>query len=190
MRVERNSQSFQQLIELLSRDEVAIMACDTIYGFVGKAPITEQQIREIKGRGETKPFLLLIADRENLNDLKVKLPEDSAILDLWPGPFTFVFALQEGGTIAVRVPEDERLRDLVRQVGPLYSTSVNRAGEAPLDSPEHIEKEFGQEVALIEDSGVFTGRLPSTVVALHESSVRILRQGAGEVPSSYLSTIL
>lgn len=186
MLVKRDEQSFEALSRVLSSGNVVVMACDTIYGFVGKVPDTEGLIRRIKGRGERKPFLQLISDSSELNSLGVVSP-DSDILNLWPGPFTFIFSLKSGATIGYRVPEDERLRQLIRKVGsPLFSTSVNRAGESPMNDPATIQKRFGGDVTLVEDSGLYSGRHPSTVVDLSVHPHRILRQGAGEVPSRYL----
>ena len=48
------------LTEHLRERKLAIIPCDTIYGIVGIAPDTESQIREVKGREETKPFIQLI----------------------------------------------------------------------------------------------------------------------------------
>ena len=111
----------------------------------------------------------------------------SDVLSLWPGPFTFIFPLIKGGSTAYRVPEDSFLRSLIRELSfPLYSSSVNRSGEPSLNSPDEIEAEFGKETALIEDSGIFQGRQPSTVVDLRVNPHRILRQGAGIVPQDYL----
>ena len=186
MRLPRGDDSYAELLAVLRRGEAAVMACDTIYGFVGRVPDAEGAIRRIKGREETKPFLQLLPDVGAVEELGLIRPE-GGILDLWPGPFTFVFRRPGGGTVACRVPEDERLRRLTADLGaPLYSTSVNRAGAESMNDPEAIEAEFGGEVALIEDSGVYAGRRPSTVVDVTERPYRILRQGAGVVPEELL----
>ena len=186
MLLKRSDESYERLKEILSGGGVAIMACDTIYGFVGKVPSTEDRIRRIKGRGETKPFLQLLPDAAALETTGALMPEGE-ILSLWPGPFTFVFAMKDGGTTAFRVPEDAKLRELTASAGcPLYSTSVNRAGEPPMDDPSAILDEFGREVDLVEDAGIFEGRSPSTVVDVSSRPYRILRQGAGVVPEDLL----
>jgi len=182
----KRSGSRHLIRESLKSGKVVVMACDTIYGFMGKVPDTEEVIRSIKGRGENSPFLQLVSDTASLKRAGAILP-DTEILKLWPGPFTFVLSLKGGGTAAYRIPEDESLRQLIREVGaPLYSTSVNRSGKPSMNNPVEIEKEFGDEVSLIEDSGIFQDRLPSTVVDLTGSTARILRQGAGTVPPEYL----
>lgn len=185
MRIRRSEQSFRIIAEILESGGVAVMACDTIYGFVGKVPESENTIRDIKGREETKPFLQLIADSRQLAGLGFEIPPKE-FSGLWPGPFTYVLKGFGDNTVAFRVPEDENLRALISLVGtPLYSTSVNRAGHPPMDNPDTIEAEFGNELPLIEDAGLFSGQ-PSTVVNLSERPFRILRQGAGIVPPDFL----
>ncbi len=187
MLLKRSNESRLKLSDFLSSGEVVVMACDTIYGFTGKVPDTEDLIRAIKGRGEQNPFLQLIADTSALDAVAVT-PRETDILNLWPGPFTFVFPLIGGGTAAFRIPEDTSLRNLIRELGfPLYSTSVNRSGRPSMNNPLDIEAEFGNETAMIEDSGLISSGLPSTVVDLTVSPCRILRQGAGRVPPRYLS---
>lgn len=182
----RDDNSYDALVGALREGLVVIMACDTIYGFVGRVPDTEAEIRRIKGRGENQPFLILLTDASALPRMGA-VGGDDAILSLWPGPFTFIFPTRAHTTVACRVPQDYRLRALIADVGGgLYSTSVNRAGQPPMNDPSEIKAEFGGEVALIEDSGVFKGRLPSTLVDLTRKPRRILRQGEGQVPKKYL----
>lgn len=186
MLIRRGDESFRALAAALRDGRVVAAACDTIYGFLGIVPDCEADIRRIKGRGETKPFLILIHDTDALKGLGVQ-GTAHPILSLWPGPFTFIFPTASGKTIAARVPEDRRLRSLIAQVGlPLFSTSVNRAGESPMDDPVRIHDEFGGETALVEDSGVLRGRKPSTIVDLSVHPHRVLRPGAGTVPREYL----
>jgi len=187
MLLKRSDQSRKLTADYLRSGEVVVIACDTIYGFVGKVPDTDILIRQIKGRGETNPFLQLISEISVLESCEVILP-DSDILRLWPGPFTFVFPLRNGGSAAYRIPEDNLLRSMIRELGfPLYSTSVNRSGAPALNNPDEIEAEFGGETALVEDSGILHGRQPSTVVDLRCEPYRILRQGAGILPPSFLT---
>lgn len=186
MLLKRGNESRELLEYHLKKGNVAAMACDTIYGLVGIVPESEHLIRRIKGRGETKPFLQLISDVSVLTEYGAIIPANK-ILDLWPGPFTFVLPTKSGGTTAFRVPEDDYLRSLIRSLdSAIYSTSVNRTGMPPMDDPALIHSEFGAELSLVEDSGSFPGRKPSTVVDLSVHPFRILRQGEGIVPPEYL----
>jgi L-threonylcarbamoyladenylate synthase len=171
-----------RLTPVLSRGGVAVLPCDTIYGLVGIAPDAEEPIRRIKGRGEDKPLLRLIASA-------AWLPEHSAaplpreLEGYWPGPLTLIFPRRGGGTVALRVPRDPLLIELLERLGrPLLSTSVNRAGRPPLRRIREIVAGFGREVDLIVDAGDLEDRLPSTILDLTVRPYRLVRQGAARLP--------
>lgn len=186
MLLRRSDACLKLLLANLRAGRIVVMASDTIYGFVGKAPDTVSQLHRIKARKLRKPLLQLIPSVRTLEKLGAILP-NSDILNLWPGPFTFIFKLGAGETASFRVPEDKYTQRLISKLGfNLYSTSVNRSGEAPMNDPTEIERVFGNFVSLVEDSGVFTARRPSTVVDVTARLPRILRQGAGIVPDKYL----
>ncbi|HUX22703.1 MAG TPA: L-threonylcarbamoyladenylate synthase [Spirochaetia bacterium] len=174
-----------RLLPLLSRGGVTILPCDTIYGFVGRVPETEARIRAIKGRGETNPFLVLIGSVVQAEDLAAG-PIDKEVTKLWPGPLTVVIRTRDG-TLAVRYPDDPFLTEIIRSLdGPVYSTSVNRTGSAPLWRINEIVAEFESDVDMIVDDGDFPAGLPSTILDITTSPYRILRQGAFQVPRNLL----
>ena len=85
--------------------------------------------------------------------------------------------------MALRVPRDPLLAGLLRRLGrPLASTSVNRAGQAPLWRIREIVAEFEREVDLVVDAGDLEGRIPSTIVDLSVRPWRLLRPGAVRLP--------
>ena len=182
----RNRDNFHKIANALKDGRVIAMACDTIYGFVGRVPDAEVAIRRIKGREQDKPFLILIAETRQLEKLNVPVP-NQPILKLWPGPFTFIFKTSDGTTLACRMPKDNCLRELILELdAPLFSSSVNRSGCPAMDDPGDIDAEFGDEVAFVEDSGCLRGGVPSTIVDLTVDPHRVIRQGAGKVPEFFL----
>ena len=165
---------------------IAIVACDTIYGIVGRAPETEGKIRDLKGRDEGKPFLVL-AESGKAACAHVGRPIDSRLLELWPAPLTVVVEGKQGGTVGIRVPDDGFLSQVLARVGlPVFSTSVNRAGEPAMWRIADIAGAFGDSVDLILDSGDLPGGISSTVLDATSRPYRLLRQGGFEVPASLL----
>ncbi len=69
---------------------VVVMPTDTVYGLVGSAlmPDTIERIYQIKGRSNDKPFVILVADIDDLSRLGVQLSTDllKTLGDVWPGP--------------------------------------------------------------------------------------------------------
>jgi len=170
--------SFPALVRILARGGVVIAPGDTMYGLVGIAPEAEQRLRGVKGRGEDKPFLCLIADAswiERISDM----PMPSGLARYWPGPLTLVFPARAGGTAALRVPNHRFLQELLRALDrPLYSTSVNRTGGEPLRTMEEMRRELESDVDAIFDAGDQPSDAPSTLLDITRRPFAILRQGA------------
>ena len=174
----KNPKMFDTLFNVLERDGVAILPGDTIYGFVGKYPITEKRIRSIKGREEGKPFLVLV-DYEILSKLTdQEIPAE--LKHFWPGPLTLIVRCKYAeGTIAVRIPKDKVQMDLIQRLKmPLFSTSVNRSGELPLNDIHGIIKEFEDKVDLIVDGGNIKEGEPSTIIDITQHPYKLVREGA------------
>jgi len=173
------------IIKTLKENGIVIMLCDTVYGFVGAVPDTGKRIASIKGREEEKKFLQLILPSWLCRFTDTKIEEE--LLDISPGCVTFIVKNRHGDTTAVRFPKDPFLADIIAGVGkPLYSTSVNRSGKDILSRPVEMIKEFGNEIDLLLDAGEITGKKPSTILDVTTKPYRIIRPGAGDIPSKYL----
>lgn len=175
----------EHIADALGHGKVVIMPCDTMYGFVGKAPETDGVIRGIKGRGETKPFLIVLLE-DMIGEITAE-PIPSEIRALWPGPLTVIVNHRRGGTQAIRIPDNQLLEDVLRRTAaPLFSTSVNRSGRDPLNQIDEIAAEFESEVYALIDGGDFKKPIPSTILDITTFPYTILRQGALEIPEQLL----
>ena len=192
-----SSTSIQTTADTLKRGGIVIIPTDTVYGFSGIVDLksaaphyeTDAKIRSIKGRAETKPLIQLIARPEDLRlYTDDKIPD--SLLSKWPGALTIIVhikedsplaasAIPESRTVAFRCPGDAWLREIIaRSEAPIFSTSVNRSGQPVLDTTAAITSEFENEVDLIIEDGDKKGALPSTLVAIENGEVKILRQGS------------
>lgn len=180
-----DSDSTKKIIDILKNGGIAVLPTDTVYGFSGLADDVnhcDQRIRKIKGREESKPFIQLISSPQKISAYTDDcIPE--ALLAHWPGPLTIIvndkrFSDKKIKT-AFRCPGDIWLRSILEELDfPLYSTSVNRSGKPVLDEEGLIVNEFENEVDLIVLDGDKKNALPSTIVQIEDSDVRILRQGS------------
>lgn len=159
-----------------------IVPCDTIYGFVGRVPYSDQAIRNIKGRGEKKPFLILI-DTPSISEFSNQILPNS-LLSYWPGPLTVIVRTNEKWqkrgveSVALRYPNDPWLLSLISEAKtPIYSTSCNRSGKPALNTIEAIIAEFGEEVPLIVEAGKIEGAA-STIIDCTKEPYTLLREGA------------
>lgn len=168
---------FKLCIDTLKAGHVVILPTDTIYGFSGIVPITNEKILQIKNRESSKPMIQLIG---NPNDVYKYTDQiiPKTFFNLWPGALTLIVkAKNEKDTIGFRCPDSKWLRDLIITVGyPLYSSSVNISGTQNLKNISQIAKAFEYKVSLIVDAGELNG-LPSTLVDLTHDEPMILRRG-------------
>jgi len=170
--------SFPTLVRILAEGGVAIAPGDTMYGLIGLAPQAEARMRRVKGRGEERPFLQLIADASWVGRISDQ-PIPPRLARFWPGPLTLVFPARAGGKTALRVPDHGFLRELLSALDqPLYSTSVNRAGLPPLRTVEEMRRELEGDVDAIYDAGEQPPGEPSTLLDITRRPFAILRQGA------------
>jgi L-threonylcarbamoyladenylate synthase len=165
---------------------------DTFYG-LGVDPFNVAavaKIRELKGREENKPILLLLADVSVVGRF---IEDQSADFDriarrFWPGPLTIVGRavadlppeITAGtGTVGVRVPDDSSVRELVRECGgALTATSANPSSLPPARTAQEVRDYFGDAIDLVIDGGEVTATEPSTVLDATNSPPRIIREGA------------
>ena len=163
---------------------------DTFYG-LGADPFNPPAVRQIidlKGR-EAKPILLLVSDLEELDRFIVDQTEQFKLLarSFWPGPLTIVSTANTGlsndltagtGTIGVRLPGGDSLRDLIRLCGgALTATSANLTGSRPARNAVEVAHYFQSGLELILDSGETTATSASTVLDVTTGVPRLIREG-------------
>ena len=171
----KNPETLETISTIIRDGGVAILPCDTIYGLCAAYGIGERPLMEIKGRDRSKAFLVL-ATLEQAKALCTEIPED--ILSSWPAALTVILNCRTGGTIAVRVPNDPFLQKLLSEVGsPIYSTSVNMAGEQSLTSLSAICKRFEALVDVVVRGDENQGKVPSTLIDATSEPYRLVRQG-------------
>ena len=177
---------------IVKQGGVIAFRTDTFYG-LGADPFNAaavERIRELKGREDDKPILLLISDMDQVERViteKSKHFQELAA-KFWPGPLTIIGKanadLPDGitagtGTVGVRLPADASVRDFVRDCGgTLTATSANPAGRDSARSAEEVRNYFPAGLDLIVEGGQVTAIEPSTVVDATTSPPRVIREGA------------
>ncbi len=189
---------------LLARGGVLAIPTESSYGLGADPwnPLGIEAIYRIKGRERGKPLPVVVGGVEQLAPLGIDLgivPDPNIVKLLfahWPGPLTVVLPLVPGdrplpaaageGTLAVRVPGHEDLRELLAALGHgLTATSANLSGGEPVLDPTGLHGLLAGEDAMIFDGGVLPGGPPSTLVAIGEEGLVVLR--AGRFPAERLT---
>jgi L-threonylcarbamoyladenylate synthase len=178
--------------KIIAAGGVIAFRTDTFYG-LGADPFNAAavaRIRELKGREDNKPILLLLSDAIIAERVIADVSEafEEIASKFWPGPLTIVgVAVPElpseitagTGTVGVRVPADSDVRDLVRACGgALTATSANPSGREPARSAQEVRDYFPKGIDLVIDSGEVTATEPSTVLDVTTTPPRVIRQGA------------
>ena len=192
--------SLERAAELMRSGHLVAFPTDTVYG-VG-APVFDAvsvaAIYVAKERTPEKAIPVLIADESDLVRIADTVPESARALisHFWPGGLTLVLPkrldvpeiVSSDATVALRIPDLNLTRALLRLTGPLATTSANRSGQfSPVTAADVITQLSGR-IAAVLDGGACPGGIPSTVVDCVASPPCVLREGA--VSFSTLSTII
>jgi len=178
----------------LSRGELVLLPTDTVYGVAADAftPEAVARLLAAKNRGRHMPVPVLVPEASTLAGLVTVVPPDAHALarEFWPGGLTLVMEHtptlswdlgESEGTVAVRLPDDDVARELLRRTGPLAVSSANRSGRPAATTAEQAEYQLGEHVAVILDDGPREVGAPSTIVDCTGERPRVLRVGAVEV---------
>jgi L-threonylcarbamoyladenylate synthase len=171
----------------LSESEPVIFSTDTIYG-IG-APISDlvanEKIFDIKGRDKTKPFPILAASVEQIEQFAILDNDQKDILNkTHPEPVTFILRAKEdlnslysmNGTVAVRIPNVDWLKELISHTGAISATSANPAGVDYVNDEKHIVNIFSDKAKYyilnnnLEDTS-------SSIIDISTDTPKILRSG-------------
>jgi L-threonylcarbamoyladenylate synthase len=176
-----------KLTQLLLDHAVGILPTDTLYGLVTKADEAAAVARlySLKNR-ESKPGTLIAASIDQLIELGLTRRYLTAVADFWPNPLSIVlpapveldYLTQGQHTLAVRIPADLSLSQLLERTGPLITTSANHPGEPTATTVDLAEAVFGNQVDFYVDGGSYVNHEPSTVIRIIDDAIEILRPGA------------
>ena len=176
-----------QLPQLYAGGAVGVLPTDTIYGLSASAHNKEAVTRmyHVKGR-EQKPGTLIAASVEQLIELGLDETSLRHVAHLWPNPLSIIIPapdsldyVHEGvGSLAVRIPKDDELLQLLSKTGPLITTSANHPGQPAANNIAEAQLYFRDLVDFYVDCGDRMGRPPSTVARIEDGKVEVLRPGA------------
>lgn len=163
---------------------------DTVYG-IGAHIFSElaiKKIYQIKQRSEKKPLAVLCADKAQILQVAKEIPFNmEKIIDAFmPGPLTVILPKKEEvpnyitsnlDTIGVRIPNHPLALAILKQIGPLATTSANISGDISLNNSEDVIKVLGKSIDIIIDGGITDIGVPSTVISIINDEIKIIREG-------------
>ncbi len=177
----------QSLPKVILKGAVGVLPTDTVYGLVCSAAdkVAVARLYGLKTR-EHKPGTVIAADIAQLAELGIKLRYLKAVEQFWPGSVSVIIPCGEElsylhlglNGLAVRVPTTKNLQALLRQTGPLLTTSANHPGEPTANTLAEAQKYFGEQVDFYADGDDLSKNQPSTIIRIVDDAIEIVRQGA------------
>src|SRR6266481_3191032 len=181
-------------VKLLRNGEIVALPTETVYGLAADAldSIAVARIFEAKERPRFDPLIVHLPNREWLEKI-VHVPAGDRQLigkladTFWPGPFTMVLPKGEivpdivtAGlvTVAVRLSAHRVFAEIVGELDePLAAPSANRFGRVSPTTAQHVLDELNGRISLIVDAGPTEHGIESTIVAVRDGGIAILRRG-------------
>jgi L-threonylcarbamoyladenylate synthase len=184
------AQGLQRAAELLRAGQLVAFPTDTVYG-VGALAFEAAAVASIyvaKQRPPERAIPILVADEADLPRITAFVPDVACklMMRFWPGGLTLVLPkrldvpeiVSADRTVAVRIPDLDLARALMRLTGPLAATSANLSGQPSPVTASEVMIQLGGRIVAVLDGGPCPGGIPSTVVDCVASPPRVVREGA------------
>lgn len=169
---------------------LVVIPTDTVYG-VGCNAFHREAIIElyrVKQRPWQKAIPILLADVSALPEVARRVPESALVFiaQHWPGPLTIVLpkrldlpdVLSPEDTVAVRIPQHEAARAVIRAAGGAMAvTSANLSGQPPAITAGEALAALGGLVTAVLDAGPAPRGQASTIIDCTGQAPVILRPG-------------
>lgn len=181
---------YEVAVEKLLKNGVGILPTDTLYGLVGRALSREafEKVFKLKKRNSESPFIILVGSIGELDLFDIKIDEniEKMLKKYWPGKISIILPCSSQkmeylhmGTknLAFRMPDKNKLLELLKKTGPLVAPSVNHPGEKPATTIEEAKAYFGDKVDFYINEGKLES-LPSTLIKIKDGKTEVLRKGA------------
>jgi len=150
----------EDLLQENLEGKVWFIEADTMAGLscLAKDEAAVERVTKIKQRDLSKVgYIVLIDSVERIEEFGIYLSsEEKELMNrVWPGQYTIVtktvptkfqHVTSINESVGFRVPDDEGLLSLLREIGPMVSTSCNRSGSPAITDVEEARVEFGDEI--------------------------------------------
>lgn len=178
--------------QVIRAGQCVALPTETVYGLAADATngAAVAGIYAAKGRPSFNPLIVHVPDLAAAEQIAVFNDRAHALANqYWPGPLTLVLPLRDKSgiaglvtaglpTIALRVPAHPAMRDVLIACGrPLAAPSANASGTISPTRAAHVARTLSGRIPLILDAGPTNVGLESTIIAVTDDDVRLLRPG-------------
>lgn len=177
-------EDINEIVSILNQGGIVALPTDTVYGLAIKASHLEaiSKLAKVKNRPESKPFILMVSAKSQIGEYASLKRRDQKLIKRWmPGAMTFIFNRKNtepgdgNATVAIRMPDDPWLINIIRKTGPLYVPGANLSGEKVALSTEEVMSMFSGKIDAIVDG--FSGEVKSTIIDATGGKLMLIREG-------------
>jgi L-threonylcarbamoyladenylate synthase len=186
----------------IGKGELVVLPTDTVYGVAADAfnPKAVARLLEAKGRGRQSPPPVLIPGIPTLDALAETVPDEvrALVAAFWPGGLTVILPARASlnwdlgdtnGTVALRMPSNRVVLEILSETGPLAVSSANLTGEPAAMTAQEAQRMLGDSVSVYLDDGeagedypdasAATGStiVDATALLVPDGKLRIVRSG-------------
>ncbi len=190
-----------RIVGAIKSGQIALLPTDTVYGLAvsPELPDSVRRLASMKGRPRDRHFPVMVGSPDDLSALGIEINTCAARLlgsEYVPGPLTLALGFHDRPSVAwlngrvevgVRIPDDRRLREILRTTGPLLVTSANKHGQQPGETVQQILAQLDESPDVVIDGGKLH-TLPSTLVNCRCQPPVVERVGC--VPEGEIKKIL
>ena len=176
---------------LLQQGKLVGIPTETVYGLAANAlnPEAVAEIYRVKNRPTFNPLILHCASIEQAKKYISVWPSlaDKLAQTFWPGSMSVLLPKSSlvpdiitagSDMVVVRVPNHPLTLSLLQSLDfPLAAPSANISNTVSPTTALHVESTIGNEIDYVLDGGRCHIGLESTIVAIQDSSVVLLREG-------------
>jgi len=180
-------------VEKLLLGNVIGVPTETVYGLAADACNKKAvaSIYKIKSRPSFNPLICHVNDFEMATKyIEVSPTAQKLMSAFWPGPLTIVSAAKPNSsiapaisaglnTLAVRCPNNEATRAIIKLLGrPVAAPSANPSGKLSPTTANSVFASLDGKIPLIIDGGQTDIGIESTIVAVEDKKITLLRPGS------------
>ena len=189
MKVKCDKEGIEKASKIVNDGGIVVFPTDTVYG-IGCDPYNKKsvdKIYQIKQRPKTKPFPVLAYSIDVVSEI-AEFDKDSKKIakKFWPGPLTLILKLRDKKLkeslnlkekIAIRVPNNLCLLNLLKNSKFLVGTSANLSGENSFTKSQDCYQKI-KEYDIFLDGGDIESEGESTILEMDQGNPIFHRVGA------------
>lgn len=199
---ETNAKNLSDAVTALRCGDVIVFPTETLYGLGADALnfSAVEKVFQLKGRDPNQPFPVLVSDRSMLESLVGQIVPlaEKLMARFWPGPLTLVLParpdipkplVNSTGGIGVRISSQPVAQEIIKMLGrPLTATSANPSGQPGARTVAQAKEYFSGKINIYIDGGELASRTGSTVAAVEDNKINIIR--VGEIGNDELQNVV